>query len=66
MPIIIFFLIAIVGIVTWLVAQEGVWGAASILLGVVVSGLIAMNFFEPLALLVTQFIPILGNYADFV
>jgi hypothetical protein len=66
MPIILFGLVAVIGIVTWLVAQEGVWGAASILLSVVLSGLIAMNFFEPLAAVMSNIVPRLGNYADFV
>ena len=66
MPILIFFLLAVVGIVTWLVAQEGVWGAVSILLSVVISALVAMNYFEPLAVLVIRVVPPLGNYADFV
>ncbi|MCH8829719.1 MAG: CvpA family protein [Planctomycetes bacterium] len=42
-------LIAIFGIVTWSVAAEGAGGAGVILIGVILSGLLAMNFFEPLA-----------------
>ncbi len=42
-------LLAIVGIVAWCVASEGAWGAAIMLLITVISGLLAMNFFEPLA-----------------
>lgn len=42
-------LIAIVVGVTWAVAAEGAWGAGWILLCVLFSGLLAMNFFEPLA-----------------
>lgn len=42
-------LVAIVGIVTWCVAAEGAWGAGAIFLSVLLSGLLAMNFFEPLA-----------------
>ncbi|MGE3315344.1 MAG: CvpA family protein [Planctomycetaceae bacterium] len=42
-------LLAIVAIVTWCVASEGAWTAGSILLSVLISGLLAMNFFEPVA-----------------
>lgn len=49
MTIIDIVLILIVGIVTWCVASEGVWGAAFILISVLLSGLFAMNCFEPLA-----------------
>lgn len=36
-------------IVTWCVASEGAWGAALTFLCVMFSGLLTMNFFEPLA-----------------
>ncbi|KAA0133300.1 MAG: CvpA family protein [Gimesia chilikensis] len=42
-------LLAILGIVTWCVASEGAWGAGFIFVSVLLSGLLAMNFFEPLA-----------------
>jgi hypothetical protein len=42
-------LVAIIGGVTWTVAAEGAWGAASIFLSVVLSGLVAMDLFEPVA-----------------
>jgi hypothetical protein len=42
-------LIAIVAGVTYFVAQEGPWGAAFTLFSVIIAGLVAMNFFEPLA-----------------
>lgn len=35
--------------VTWCVASEGPWGAASTFIAVLLSGLLAMNFFEGLA-----------------
>lgn len=44
-----FALLAIIALVTWFVAAEGAWGAAAIFLSVVFAGLIAMNFFEPVA-----------------
>lgn len=41
-------LLAILGIVTYSVAGEGAWGAATTCFSVILSGLLAMNFFEPL------------------
>ena len=49
MPLILISLIAIVAIIAYLLSIEGIWTAASTLLCVVISGLIAMNFFEPFA-----------------
>ena len=42
-------LILIIAGVTWAVAGEGPWGAAMVLFSVIVSGLLAMNLFEPVA-----------------
>ena len=42
-------LLIVLGVVTWSVASEGIWGAALTSLIVVISGLVAMNFFEPMA-----------------
>jgi hypothetical protein len=42
-------LLIVVGAITWLVASEGIWGAAQTFLCTLLAGLIAMNFFEPLA-----------------
>ena len=44
-----FLLIAVVVGVTWCVASEGAWGAAQVLLSVIISGLLAMGLFEWLA-----------------
>ena len=41
-------LFVVIGLVTYCVAGEGAWGAAITLLSVILSGLIAMNFFEPI------------------
>ncbi|MBL4883711.1 MAG: CvpA family protein [Planctomycetaceae bacterium] len=43
------FLLAVVAVVTWCVASEGAWGAAWTFLSVLFAGLLAMNYFEPLA-----------------
>ena len=42
-------LLLVWGIVTWCVASEGPWGAAIVCISSVISGLLAMNFFEPTA-----------------
>ncbi|MFV0445771.1 MAG: CvpA family protein [Planctomycetaceae bacterium] len=42
-------LLVVLAIVTWCVAGEGVWGAALVFLSALFSGFIAMNFFEPIA-----------------
>ena len=42
-------LLLIIGVITWCVASEGPWGASFTLIIVIISGLLAMNFFEPLA-----------------
>ena len=73
------FLIATLAIITWCVASEGAWGAALILLSVVLSGLLAMNFFEPIAIFLEDnisnsnswryrwdFIALVGSFAAFV
>lgn len=48
-------LLIVLGLVTWSVASEGIWGAALTSLIVVISGLLAMNFFEPTAALLDGF-----------
>jgi hypothetical protein len=42
-------LLIVLGIVTWCVAGEGVWGAALVFFSVLIAGFLAMNFFEPVA-----------------
>ena len=44
-----FLIVAVVALVTWCVAAEGAVGAGTTFFAVVLSGLLAMNFFEPLA-----------------
>lgn len=53
-------LAAVVLGVTWLVASDGPHGAAITFVSVIISGLLAMNFFEPLALFLTN--NIAGSY----
>jgi hypothetical protein len=44
-----FLILIVIGLVTWCVAAEGAVGAGTIFFSIVLSGLVAMNFFEPLA-----------------
>ena len=60
------FLVLIVAIVTWCVASEGAWGAGLTFLIVVFSGLLAMNFFEPVAELFGPPGSMMWDYADVV
>lgn len=57
-------LLLIVAGITWLVAGEGAWGAALALLGVIFSGVLAMNCYEILAVFLSG--NGLGTRADFV
>lgn len=59
-------LLVILGIVTWVVASEGIWGAALTFLSVIFAGLIAMNFFEPLAGMLDAQVPSWRNRFDFI
>ena len=68
-------LLGVLALVTWCVAGEGVWGAALVLLSVLFSGFIAMNFFEPVAALLSSgsswdyywdFIALVGLFAVLV
>lgn len=54
----------VVGIVTWMVAAEGIYGAGQVFLCTLLSALVAMNFFEPLAVQLRAFLP--DIYCDFV
>lgn len=59
-------LVGIVGIITWLLANEGPWTAVLAFFSVVFGGLIAMNFFEPLAEFLGNQGPALKYRADFL
>lgn len=50
-------LVAVVAVVTWFVASEGAWSAGVTFLCVLLSGLLAMNFFEPATLLASRSLP---------
>jgi len=59
-------LVAIVAIVTWCVASEGAWGAGLTFLAVLFAGLLAMNFFEPVAGFLDDMGSGMERYSDFV
>ena len=60
-------LVLIVAGVTWCVAGEGAWGSVLTFLSVLFAGLLAMNFFEPLANLLDNNIgSSVQDYSDLV
>lgn len=69
-------MLLILGVVTWCVASEGAWGAGLTFLSVLFAGLLAMNWFEPLAEALSGMAPgwayhwdivaLLGLFAGFV
>lgn len=61
-----FLLLAALAVVAWCVAAEGTWGAATVFLSTLLAGLIAMNFFEPLAANLERSAPSMAPYADVV
>lgn len=59
-------LLLIIALVAWSVAGEGPWGSALKFLSVLFSGLLAINFFEPLAAFLESLFPEYGSFADVV
>jgi hypothetical protein len=59
-------LLLIVVAVTWCVAAEGAWGAGLTFLCVLFSGVLAMNFFEPVANLLDGMGSAVEDYSDLV
>lgn len=57
-------LLLVFAAVTWMVASEATWGAAVTFLSVVLSGLLAMNVFEPTAIFLKDQVSSLDPYAD--
>src|SRR5262245_628429 len=57
-------LLAILGGVTFMVANDGAWSAGATFLCVLVAGLVSMNFFEPLAVWLTGAVPTWGYRWD--
>ena len=60
-------LVVILGVVTWCVASEGLIGATQLCIIVILSGLLAMNFFEPFAGMLEATMPAsVGKFADLI
>jgi hypothetical protein len=69
-------LLAVLAAVTWFVASEGAWTAGTTFVCVLLAGLLAMNFFEPLTLILSRSLPdqdarldmiaLVGLFAGFV
>jgi hypothetical protein len=49
---------------TYALSSEGLWGACLMFFNVVFGGLIAFNFYEPLAKLLAENVPFLAGHAD--
>jgi colicin V production protein len=60
-----YLLLSIVAICGWSLVREGLWGASLIFMDCLFAGLLAMNFFEPLAGLIEN-IGFLKSYADLI
>jgi hypothetical protein len=59
-------LIAVLGVVTWFVSSEGAWSAGVTFVSVLLAGLLAMNFFEPLAIILGNQLPAYDNKMDMI
>ena len=59
-------LLAVLGVVAYMVAEEGIWGAIINFFIVVFAGLLAMDLFEPLAAMIGKNMPAWNNRADFI
>src|SRR4051812_42741324 len=57
------FAVLIVGM-TYALSSEGLWGACLMFFNVLFGGLIAFNFYEPLAKLLADNVPLLSGFAD--
>ncbi len=58
--------LVVVGITVYCVSTEGLWGAAHTFLCVLLAGLVAMNFFEPLAIFLDGMVPAYKSYMDVI
>jgi hypothetical protein len=55
---------ALILLMTYALASEGLWGAALMFFDVLFGALIAFNFYEPLAKLLADSVPFLSGFAD--
>lgn len=59
-------LLAVLGLVTWCVASDGAWSAVVTFWCTLIAGLVAMNFFEQLAVLLEGITPFFANRSDMI
>lgn len=57
-------LLAVVALVAWCVASDGAFSAGITFLCVLLAGIVAMNFFEPVAIFIERNIPSIARVAD--
>lgn len=55
---------ALIGLMTYVIASEGLWGATLVFFNVLFSAIIAFNFYEPLAKLLAENVKFFGGFAD--
>src|SRR3954447_3647322 len=53
-------------LMTYVVSSEGLWGACLMFFNVLFGGLIAFNFYEPLAKVLADNVPFLAGFSDSV
>ncbi len=53
-----------IGGLTWALSSEGLWGSALMFFNIVFAGLIAFNFYEPLAGMLAANVSFISNFAD--
>lgn len=58
--------LAVMGVIVWCVASEGLWGSAHTFLCVLIAALLAMNYFEPLAGMLEGMLGGFRYYADII
>jgi hypothetical protein len=55
---------ALILLMTYVISSEGLWGAALVFFNVLFAGIIALNFYEPLAKLLAESAKFMAGYAD--
>jgi uncharacterized membrane protein required for colicin V production len=52
--------------IIWAVSSQGLWGAALKFVNVMLAGLVAFNFYEPIASLLDRYVEFMRSFSDFV
>src|SRR5438552_11643772 len=58
-------LLILIAAITYAVSSQGLWGAALKFVNLMFAGLIAFNFYEPLATLLDRYIDFMRSFSDF-